>query len=86
MDPSAVLRLFIRFIYLWLKSADDVLVVEGALAVIQPFLSTQLQTSYFAIINNLVYYFNMWHVSTPIPHHITIKWVGGSVSTGGEQG
>ena len=64
MDPSAALRLLIRFIYLWLKSADDVLVVEGALAVIQPFISTQLQTSYFAFINNLVYYFNMWHVST----------------------
>ena len=86
MDPSAALRLLIRCIYLWLKSADDVLVVEGALAVIQPFLSTQLQTSYFAIINNLVYYFNIWHVSTPNPHHITIKWVGGSVSTGGKQG
>ena len=86
MDPSAFIRLFFRFINLWLKSVDDALVVEGALAVIQPFLSTQLQTSYFAIINNLVYYFNMWHVSTPNPHHITIKWVGGSVSTGDEQG
>ena len=45
-----------------MKSDDDVLLVEGVLAAIQPFLSTHYKQVILQIINNLVYYFNMWHV------------------------
>ena len=82
MHPFFVICLSIRFIYLWMKSDDDVLLVEGVLAAIQPFLSTHYKQVILQIINNLVYYFNMWHVSTPYPHYITIKWFRGSVIAG----
>ena len=57
MDLSAAIRLFIRFIYLWLKSVDDVLVVEGALAAISHFslhnykqVILQLLTTWYIIL------------------------------------
>ena len=82
MNPSAAICLFIRFICLWSKYGADALLVEGVLAATQPFFSTHYKQVILQIINNLVYYFNMWHVSTPYPHYITIKWFRGSVIAG----
>ena len=89
MDPSAFIHQFTSVIFVWSKDGGWYRCLGSRRCVGSPtaiFLHN-FNKLYCKYINNLVYYYNLclWHVSTPNPRHITIKWVRESVITGALQ-